>query len=318
MISLRQHAISIAAIFLALAIGVVLGSGLLSSGLVSGLRDDKSDLQNEIAEGNEKNNQLAEQLNAADGFDAAVSSRVVRDSLAQRSVLVVTTPDADPSDLDGVNRLLGESGAAVTGRLSLTDSFVDATGGDRLRTIVNNVVPAGTTLRTGAVDQGSLAGDLLGSVLMLNRDTGEPQSTPEEMGLALETLRSAGFVEYQDGALAPAQSVLVLTGSGAEEDESGPNGNRGAVIARFAGALDGRGGGAVLAGRPGSAQGNGAVAVARADAALSQAVTTIDNVDRESGRITVPLALQEQLAGASGRYGTAPGTTGVTVGAQPG
>jgi len=47
-ISMRQHAISIAAIFLALAIGVVLGSGMLSSGLLSGLRDDKADLQNEI------------------------------------------------------------------------------------------------------------------------------------------------------------------------------------------------------------------------------------------------------------------------------
>ena len=42
MISLRSHAISLAAVFLALAIGVVLGSGLLSNTLLSGLRDDKT------------------------------------------------------------------------------------------------------------------------------------------------------------------------------------------------------------------------------------------------------------------------------------
>jgi len=83
-ISMRQHAISIAAIFLALAIGVVLGSGLLSNGMLSGLRDDKAELQDQIENLNEKNNQLGEQLTAADGFDSAVSDRMVRDKLAQR------------------------------------------------------------------------------------------------------------------------------------------------------------------------------------------------------------------------------------------
>ena len=48
MISLRSHAISLAAVFLALAIGVVLGSGLLSNSALSGMRDDKTDLQNQI------------------------------------------------------------------------------------------------------------------------------------------------------------------------------------------------------------------------------------------------------------------------------
>ncbi len=48
MISLRSHAISLAAVFLALAIGVALGSGLLSDTVLSGLRDDKTDLQNKI------------------------------------------------------------------------------------------------------------------------------------------------------------------------------------------------------------------------------------------------------------------------------
>lgn len=314
-ISLRHHAISIAAIFLALSIGIVLGSGLLSSGLVSGLRDDKVELQQNAEDIDARNNQLTEQLNAADGFDAAIAGRVVRDSLAQRTVLIVTTPDAEPGDLDGITRLIGAAGGTVTGRISLTDSFVDATGGDRLRTVVNNVIPAGITLKTGAVDQGSLAGDLLGSVLLLNPQTGAPQSSPEETALALETLRGGGFVTYDDGSVQPAQSVVVLTGE--RDAVDGATGNRGAVVARFAGALDSRGAGTVLAGRPGAAQGNGAIAVARADAALSAALTTVDDIDREAGKITVPLALQEQLGGGTGRYGTGPGTTGVTVGAPP-
>ncbi len=68
MISLRQHAISLAAVFVALAIGIVLGSGLLSSGLVSGLRDDKTGLETQVDDLQATNNQLGEQLNSADGF----------------------------------------------------------------------------------------------------------------------------------------------------------------------------------------------------------------------------------------------------------
>lgn len=314
---MRQHAISIAAIFLALAVGVVLGSGTLSGGLLSGLRDDKSELQDQVNALQETNNQLEQQLNSADGFDAAVSSRVVGDALAQRTVILVTAPDADPGDLEGVNRMIGAAGGTVTGRVSLTDSFVDAANGDQLRTTITNVIPAGVQLKTGAVDQGSLAGDLLGSVLLLNAQNAQPQSTPEELALALETLRAGGFIAYDNGSVKPAQLAVVLTGSGKASDGS-EGGNRGAIIARFAGALDSRGAGAVLAGRPGAAEGNGPIAVVRSDTALSSGVTTIDNVDREAGRITTALALQEQLGGPAGRYGTGPNATSVTVGVPAG
>ncbi len=310
---MRQHAISIAAIFIALAIGVVLGSGLLSSGLVSGLRDDRADLENEIGAVQETNNQLGEQLNAADSFDAVVAPRIVRDALAERSVVVITTPDADPGDVDGVQSLIDASGASVTGRVSLTESFVTAASGDDLRTRLTNVVPAGVQLRTGAVDQGSMAGDLLGSVLLLDSDTAQPQSSPEELSLALETLRSGGYIAYDNGAVAPAQLAVIVTGGNESED-----GNRGAIVARFAGGLDSRGAGTVLAGRTGAADGNGPIAVVRSDAALSSGVSTVDNVDRVSGRVTTTLALQEQLDDIAGRYGTGPNATAVTVGAPAG
>ena len=56
MISLRQHAISLAAVFVALAVGVVLGSGFLSNSLVSGLRDETRNLHNEINGLNDQKN----------------------------------------------------------------------------------------------------------------------------------------------------------------------------------------------------------------------------------------------------------------------
>ena len=73
-------------------------------------------------------------------------------------------------------------------------------------------------------------------------------------------------------------------------------------------------GGTVLAGRDGSATGTAAVAVARSDAALSNAVTTVDDIGAESGRITTALALSDLLRGSQpGRYGIGQGATSVTV-----
>ena len=71
----------------------------------------------------------------------------------------------------------------------------------------------------------------------------------------------------------------------------------------------------MLAGRSGAAEGNGPIAVVRADSALSSSLSTVDNVDREAGRITTVLALAEQLDGTSGRYGTGANANAVTVGA---
>ena len=74
------------------------------------------------------------------------------------------------------------------------------------------------------------------------------------------------------------------------------------------------GSGTVLAGRDGSATGTAAVAVIRSDAGLSSAVSTVDDVDAESGRITAVLALQDLInGGRSGQYGIGQGATAVTV-----
>lgn len=305
MISLRQHVISIAAIFLALAIGVVLGSSVLSNGLLSGLSDDKDRLQDQVQDLQGTVNQQGLQLEAADGFDSAIAGRVVGGALDDRTVVVFTTPSADGSDVDDAVGLVAAAGGTVTGRVGLTEDFVTADGADRLRSSVANVVPAGMQLSTAAVGPGSVAGDLLGGVLQLDPETARPQSTPAERDLALQTLRSGGFITYDDGEVEPGQLALVVTGSG--------DGNSGAIVARFAAAVDARGAGAVLAGAADSAQGNGAVAVARSDAAIAQHLSTVDNIERSAGRITSVLALQSELDGRTGQYGVGPGATDLTV-----
>ena len=63
-----------------------------------------------------------------------------------------------------------------------------------------------------------------------------------------------------------------------------------------------------------NASGTAAVAVTRSDAALASVVSTVDDVDVASGRITAVLALQDLVnGGRTGQYGVGQGATSVTV-----
>jgi hypothetical protein len=311
MISLRTHAISLAAVFLALAIGVALGSGLLSSTVLSGLRDDKNELQNQISTLTDDKNALNEKLNAAGQFDAQMSPRILRDTLGGKSVVLFRTPDAADDDVDALTRLVGQAGGTVTGTVALTDEFVAANSAEKLLSVVNSpIVPAGKQLSTTSVDQGSQAGDLLGISLLINKDPRVAAVDDTQRNTVLTALRDTGFITYGDQHVGAANTALIVTGGGLGDDA----GNRGATVARFAAGMAPHGFGTVLVGRDGASSGTAAVAVTRSDAALSGAVSTIDDIDSESGRITSVLALSDLInGGRPGQYGMGQGAGSVTI-----
>lgn len=312
MISLRTHAISLAAVFLALAIGVMLGSGLLSNTLASGLRDDKQEMQNQINGLTDEKNALNERLSAAGEFDAQMSPRILRDALRDKSVVVFRTPDAADDDVDAVSRYIGSAGGTVTGTIALTQEFVDANSAEKLLSVVNSpVVPAGRQLTTSLVDQGSQAGDLLGIALLRGKDPGKDQAVDDaQRDTVLATLRDTGFLSYGDQRIGVADTALIVTGG----DLGDSAGNQGATVARLAAGLAPHGTGTVVAGRDGSATGTAAVAVIRSDTSLSGAVSTVDDVDAQSGRLTAVLGLADLTKGGhTGQYGVGQGATSVTI-----
>ena len=306
----RRHPIlSLAALLLALAVGVVLGSGVFRDALQSGVSAGKAALEKQAGSLSDEKNSLTDRLKAADQFDIAVSGRIVRDALAGKTVVVFRTPDAQDADVDAVTGLIGQAGGAVTGTVGLTDEFVEAGSAEKLRSVVNSpIIPAGTQLDTALTDQSSQAGDLLGLAVLINRDPKIAPVSDEARDTVLAALRDTGFLTYDK--VSAADSALVVTG-GALADDAG---NRGLTVARFAAGLAPHGSGTVLAGRDGSATGVAAVAVTRADAGLAGAVGTVDDIGTEAGRITTVLALQALIGGsAPGKYGIGPGASAVTV-----
>ena len=318
--SRRRFAVSLAAVFIALAVGFVVGARMLSGPMESVLRAEKGDLQQQVDNLTDQNTLLAEKLSAADEFDKQMSPRMVGGTLDGKSVVIFRTPDADPVDLEGVARLIGQAGGSVTATIGLTEEFVDGSSGEKLRSVVNSpIIPPGTRLNTDLVDEGSQAGDLLGLALLINRDPAFAPVDDQARNTVLAALRDTGFLTYDNDTSnsdtsnsgpAAADTAVIVTGGALAEDA----GQQGSTVARFAAGLAPHGSGTVLAGRDGSATGVSAIAVARADAETAGAVTTVDDVDAESGRITSVLALGAMISGApGGNYGIGAGAVSVTV-----
>jgi hypothetical protein len=226
--------------------------------------------------------------------------------------MVFRTPDAKDDDVAAVSKIIGQAGGTVTGTVALTQEFVDANSAEKLRTVVNSsVLPAGQQLSTKMVDQGSQAGDLLGIALLINSNPAVPPVDDLQRDTVLAALRDTGFITYTPSDhLGAANTALIVTGGALPQDA----GNQGASVARFAAALAPHGSGTLLAGRDGSSTGGAAVAVARADAGINAAISTVDDVESAPGRITTVLGLHELLNGGhAGQYGTGHGATAITV-----
>jgi len=297
MISMRYHIVSLAAVFLALALGIVLGATKISSPLISGLEGDNASLSNQQEELTSTNEDLAGRVDSDEKFAGAIGALAVRGTLPATNVVLITTATADPADRDAVLSLLNRAGATVTAQVQVTNDFSDPARADELRSLAATTLPTGVTLPE-VPQAGAIAGGLLAGVL-ISPAGGAAAASPEQGAAVLAALTSAGFITIT-GTPVAGQSVVILTGA---EVTGGSEADRAAVPAHLAGQLAQSATGVVVAGRSGSEASTGTVGVIRDDTALSATVTTVDNVDTSSGRLATVLGLVEQNGGGVGRYG---------------
>ena len=111
MINFRYHVVSIIGIFMALAVGVVLGAGPLQRTINTGMNRSSSAAASDP--------QLSAQAEAeAAGLKALASS-----SLTGTQVALVVLPGASDDDVAAVRSTLTDAGASVVGRVTLTDNW---------------------------------------------------------------------------------------------------------------------------------------------------------------------------------------------------
>jgi hypothetical protein len=308
MISMRYHIVSLAAIFLALALGIVLGATKINSPLLAGLQGENTQLSSQRADLATQSEELKDRVSSDAKFASSIGPLAVRGTLPNAQVVVITTDTADPADRDGVLSLLSHAGAVVTAQIQVTADFSDPARAGQLRDLAIANQPVGSKLPESA-QAGTLAGGFL-STLLLTNDKGKTSATPEEATAALSALSAAGFISAS-GPVAPGRSVVIVDGAARDSDSAV---DRSQTIVDMAAALKQSAAGVVLAGRSGSEGTTGSVGLTRADTAASALVSTVDDVDTDAGRIATVLALVEQNGGGVGRYGlgknaTAPAPT---------
>lgn len=313
MIDFRYHIVSLVAVFLALAVGVVLGAGPLR-GQIS------ETLEGQVAElGTERNalrSQLSHQQELLEDKDALIGSatpRAVADVLVGTDVTVVELPGADGDVVDEVATVLATGGAGIISRTVVLDVFDDPDAAEAREQVLADVEPfvgastdlpgalaaaiagvgpdgtfieagaLGTQLQQGEVIQVTGLGDATDLVLPGAVDVDRPDLvvivsggiTVEEAadGRAAERLQSR--LELV-GAVA-AQTPVLLVGVEAETWQD-----------------------------PQTAAGDPLVVRVRAEPDLVDVVSTTDNAGSAAGQLTAAWTAAWTTVEETGHYGVAP------------
>ncbi|MDA2808111.1 copper transporter [Nocardiopsis suaedae] len=328
MIDFRYHLVSIVAVFLALTVGLVLGTTMLQDPLLNTLKSETSDLR-EQSDTLRTEKERAEALNEGGDEMAAVFAEDVLDRrLDGTGVVVVSAPGADAEVRTGLESRVEQAGGTVEGHLALADKYIDpdqatfvgeladqlaegadASGGaggpyERAAARLAEAVGAVPEDGDGGSGDGGEDGDG-GSEEGEGSDEGGGGGIDGEAVLA--GFAEAGLLTVEGEPVDAADAVLVVapatpfpTGASPspEGEEAEPHGNDAVLplVAAVGGDAP-----ALLAGDASAAGPGGLIARVRRD---GTPVATADAVGRPSGDVAAVLALAEALEDDPGHYGT--------------
>ncbi|WP_432975196.1 copper transporter [Dactylosporangium sp. CA-233914] len=302
MINFRYHVVSLAAVFLALAIGLVVGTaaanGPLTENLndqVNTLTDDKQQLRNDLE-------QTRAELKKNADFATETAPMLLANRLLNKNVLLIKLDGNDSGDVntatDGVATVLGTAGAKVVGTVTIKEKFTAPTNSPHLLDLAETAVPAGISgALPGQSDGADTSAALLAAVLVGKAGTPQVEGTRT----VLSAYESAGYIGLDGDFKAPAEAVVIVAGAPASGKDAK---DRNAAVLTLATRFD-------LAGRVVVAglSANGLVSAVRGDTTAAKSISTVDNAVTAYGQVAAVMALVERFGGKSGHYGSGDGAT---------
>lgn len=289
------------------ALGIALGTLVIAPNMDSGSGpggESTSEVREKYGKLVLDNNIAEAQLDSADSVMGELGRYVVDGSLVQRPVMVVSMPDADDADVKAVKDLLGSADSTDAGSIKLTEKFVAQESADKLLSLVTTTLPAGAKLDKKKIDAGTHAGQALAAGLMMDAKTTEPLASVDDRATLLRALRDAGYIDYKDGTILPAQAVVVVGGgmTPGEEDDSAAAKYAIDTTVNFLEGFDSVDTAMVYAGHVESAGDDGVLDKLRAE---KTEISTVDSIDHPVSQMASVLAVKEQLDGGHGVYGSA-------------
>jgi hypothetical protein len=306
-IDFRYHLVSIVAVFLALAIGLVVGATALKPYAQEGLDRLSRIEQHKIDSQRTKINDQQNQISSDGTWAQASAPLVLANLLSGQKVVLVTAPGASGQAITGITAALDLAGAKVTGQAQLQPAFFDTSASteNSLDVLAQKVAPTTITpgdqteapnLSTQIAGQQNAA-EVIAPALVSTDGADLPASQADTV---LSGFAQQGYLQvspskgYSAADLSEATlAVVVIPASPPASGDSDPANQ---ALLALAAQLKLQSRGVILAGSyPGSGSGSAIDELINGSTGIQ--VSSVDNANTEIGQIMVAQALSYLLAG---------------------
>jgi hypothetical protein len=301
-IDFRYHLVSIAAIFLSLAIGIVLGATALSDPSLALLKNGNIQLAKENQAYRQQVQQMQRQQDGESQFAQQLSPQILDQQLSNERVVFVVLPGASQTIHDQATKMVSDAGATVSGQVTIQKKYLDDDQVTVLDQLAEVVRPADVTFPANATPYDKAATVLASAVVTNQQATAGSEDAAG--GEILSGFEDQGFVTFSGKPGGRATLAVVIAPSTPYQGQ-GVDTDNGALVS-VAAALDAAGRGTVMAGPVQAAQDGGLIEVLR-NGGSAERVSTVDTADAPSGQVVTVLALSAELTGKSGSYGIGSG-----------
>ncbi|MBN1289594.1 MAG: copper transporter [Actinobacteria bacterium] len=124
MIDLRYQVISLVAVFLALGIGILLGTTLVERGLISEQKSQIKSLQTTFDEIKDKNRSLNDDLNIYKQYSEQTKPYMLSGRLVNRSYVVLAGKDPDEDAIGAIHEDISAAGGVVPTTITISRSEI--------------------------------------------------------------------------------------------------------------------------------------------------------------------------------------------------
>jgi hypothetical protein len=297
-IDFRYHLVSIVAVFLALALGIVLGSTELRGAAFSALDKTTNSVKADLANVQAQRDALQAQAEGGQAFAQAVEPKLLADLLTGKRLVIITEPGAQDSVISGITQAAKDANATITGQVSLGTASNDTSDSmvSKLDATTQTLTSKGVTV-SGAALNGTpqqQAAQLLASAIVTTDSTSTTSQPSASATDILSSYAASGFLSTSGNPGVRAQLAVIVTPASSPSDGSSDPANQ--ELITQAGALASGSSATVVVGSEAGSGSGSAIAALRASGTASK-VSSVDNADSTIGQISTIEALASQLAG---------------------
>lgn len=308
MINFRYHLVSLTAVFLALTVGLILGTAALNGPAIEAFESNIQSLRDSNEQLRAQVEQQERDLEDDQAFAEAVAPSYLAGQLTAKNVLVIALPGADTAYVDSTIEKLGYAGATVSGRISILDDYFDPDRAAELGDLAETTTP--DTVTTPVTYDGVTAMSYVLAAVTTGEAAGAAVAiTPADITTVTTGLSDLGMLTVETAPTGVADGVIILAGPGSTDSDAAER-NAGMVSFTTAYAADDP---TVYAATTDTGDGNPIKTLLADDA---DTVATVDNVAFAAGQVAAVAALADYInTNTVNHLGTGEGASDLLPGA---